>query len=325
MSPLGENCYPAKVSTSPVAKAEAVCVPLAAGQGWSVSEFVCDLGPGDPAFQEQHDAPRLVAVTRGAFTYRSEYGASLLHAGSLLLGNRGACYQCGHEHVRGDRCLSARIAPELFAEAAATYASGSRYRFPVAMMPAGQAASVWAETLESARDGKNPPAFEVRLLRGLAYILIHLSGHSVEPLQVTAGEARRIARVLELLECEAQEPLSLDRMASVAAMSKFHFLRVFRRVLGHTPHRFLMIARLNKAATRLRSSRDGVAEIAFEAGFGDLSSFNAAFRAQYGFCPTAYRRGQRSVFGAAAPPASKNANRTQGLPATRKSGSKAAV
>src|SRR6516164_4120026 len=70
---------------------------LAAGEAWSVHEVVCRAGPSDRPFEERHDGFSVSAVLEGSFTYRSDAGHGLLYPGSLLLGNNGWCFECGHE------------------------------------------------------------------------------------------------------------------------------------------------------------------------------------------------------------------------------------
>ena len=77
---------------------------------------------------------------------------------------------------------------------------------------------------------------------------------------------------------------------AIAATSKFHFLRIFRRAVGLTPYQFLLGTRLRQAALRLLATPDAVSAIAYESGFGDLSTFNAAFRDRFGDSPLAFRR-----------------------------------
>ena len=72
-------------------------------------------------------------------------------------------------------------------------------------------------------------------------------------------------------------------------MSKYHFLRVFRRLTGMTPYQYLLSARMRRAALELASSRRPVLDIALDSGFGDLSTFNHRFRATFGATPTQYR------------------------------------
>src|SRR5215468_10712244 len=79
---------------------------LASGPGWRVEDVTCSAGPHDRPFEEQHDLVCVAAVTRGTFQYRTPNGRATLVPGALMLGNPGACFECGHEHGVGDRCLS---------------------------------------------------------------------------------------------------------------------------------------------------------------------------------------------------------------------------
>jgi AraC-like DNA-binding protein len=72
-------------------------------------------------------------------------------------------------------------------------------------------------------------------------------------------------------------------------MSKYHFLRTFKYTSGMTPHQYILGRRLRTAATALRATKKPVAHIAFDHGFGDLSTFNRFFRRVMGITPTAYR------------------------------------
>jgi AraC-like DNA-binding protein len=72
-------------------------------------------------------------------------------------------------------------------------------------------------------------------------------------------------------------------------MSKYHFLRLFRRMCGITPYRYIVGRRLRNAALALRRTRTPIALIALEQGFGDLSTFNRLFRQIMGCTPTEFR------------------------------------
>lgn len=272
----------------------AIFKPLASGQGWSVGDFICDAGPGDAPFEERHDAVSIAAVLAGVFSYHSDGGRALLHPGTILLGNAGACYCCRHDHGAGDRCLSARIAPELFAEMAATYAGSSRFRFPAVMLPARRALLPRSVSLARAVLQRDPCGAEEDVLRWVASMISDLAGEPFSAAGVSAQDERRIGRVLRYMERRSDQRLDLDGLAGVAAMSKFHFLRVFHRVTGMTPHQYLIGTRLRQAAGRLGSGGDSISSIAFATGFGDLSTFNAAFRSLFGMSPGAFRRLRRS-------------------------------
>jgi AraC-like DNA-binding protein len=100
---------------------------------------------------------------------------------------------------------------------------------------------------------------------------------------------RRITEAVRHIESAAAEPHSLAALAGGSALSRYHFLRTFRRVVGMTPHQYLLRTRLARVAVRLRSSHEPIAELAFDAGFGDLSTFNHRFRRLLGTTPSAFR------------------------------------
>ena len=104
-----------------------------------------------------------------------------------------------------------------------------------------------------------------------------------------ASDERRISTALHRLEQGYADVITLEELAELVRMSKYHFLRTFRRVVGRTPHQYLLGLRLRHAATRLAASAETVSAIAFDAGFGDLSTFNAHFRDQFGSSPSRYR------------------------------------
>src|SRR5215208_2190214 len=85
---------------------------LATGDGWSVTDVICTSGPRDRAFEEQHGKVSVAVVVAGTFEYRSSRGRHLMTPGSFLLGNPGECFECGHDHAAGDRCVSFQYQPE---------------------------------------------------------------------------------------------------------------------------------------------------------------------------------------------------------------------
>src|SRR5262249_48001007 len=91
---------------------------LASGDGWTVDDMVCTSGPSDRPFAEQHDWFSIALVLSGAFQYRSASSRELMTPGSLLLGNAGQSFECGHDHTAGDRCLSFHYTPDYFARLA---------------------------------------------------------------------------------------------------------------------------------------------------------------------------------------------------------------
>jgi len=263
---------------------------IAAGDGWSVGEFVCDAGPGERPFEERHESFVIAATLAGSFTYRGEAGEAALFPGALLLGNAGQCYACGHAHSRGDRCVSLSLAPEAFAEIAASAAGSSRYRFAAEAAPPHAALTPLVAGLESLAREASPLRIEERALEAAARIVAIVAGRGLLPPRASARELERVVEAARAIESSNDETLDLAALARIARLSKFHFLRVFRRAVGATPHQYLIATRLRRAAARLSQTSESVTSIAFDCGFGDLSTFNARFRAAYEKTPTEYRR-----------------------------------
>jgi len=92
-----------------------------------------------------------------------------------------------------------------------------------------------------------------------------------------------------MIERQADGELALGSLAREAGLSPYHFLRTFQQLTGVTPHQYLRRLRLRKAAVRLASGREKVLHIALDCGFGDLSNFNRAFRAEFGVSPRTWK------------------------------------
>ena len=262
---------------------------LAAGDGWSVQEVLCRAGPSDRPFEERHDGFSVSAVIEGSFTYRSDAGHGLLYPGALLLGNNGSCFECGHAHGIGDRCISLNVHEEQFGEIAAAAASTSRFRFSTPSLPPSPKALPVVAHMEALSCAPSSLRSEELALRLIERVIAAMTGDRHIQAAPTGREAKRVVEAIRLVESDGARPLELKEMAAIAGMSKYHFLRVFRRLTGVTPHQYLISARLRRAALALASSRRPVIAIALDSGFGDLSTFNKTFRGAFGRTPTQYR------------------------------------
>jgi len=106
---------------------------------------------------------------------------------------------------------------------------------------------------------------------------------------------RKIARALEYIRSldPAINPttLTLDVLAEIADLSKFHFLRQFAQVVGMTPGAYLRTLRLCHAARQLRRGQASasILEIALKVGFADHPSFSRAFARHMGMTPSQYQ------------------------------------
>jgi AraC family transcriptional regulator len=264
---------------------------LASGIGWRVSDVLCTSGPRDPCYVEQHSAYSIALVTDGNFQYRTAQGSAFMTPGSLLLGNEGACFECGHQHTRGDRCLAFHFSPEVFESAAAATPGVTKATLGAPRLPPLPSVVGILAAAQALRDEDGEASeFQEVALRLAGAVHAALSGHaSTSRRPPTARDERRVATALRHIDSRRGARLTLDELAAESAVSPFHFLRIFERVVGVTPGQYMLRTRLHRAAVRLRRTDDPIAAVALDCGFDDLSTFNRQFRRATGLNPGAYR------------------------------------
>jgi AraC family transcriptional regulator len=262
---------------------------LSHGEGWRVVEVTCRSGPADRPYEERHAWTSIAAVMSGAFTYRSSSGRALMISGSLLLGSAGTCFECGHEHGIGDRCVAFQFAPDLIEETAAALQGVTRTAFRTPRIPPlDRLLPKFAQIRALTRSADGLRAEELAL--SLAKDAFALDQEATEtPPQ--AREERRVALAVRIIEARHTEKLTIAGLARDVGMSRRRFASVFRHVVGATPYQYVLNLRLDSAARRLGDESSSVLDIALDAGFGDLSEFTRRFHARFGKPPALYRRG----------------------------------
>jgi AraC family transcriptional regulator len=263
---------------------------LAAGAGWSVSDVVCTSGPRDRAFEEEHDGASVAIVLAGTFEYRSAHGRHLMTPGSFLLGNPGECFECRHDHAVGDRCVSFKFDGDLFSQLTEEHEGFQSSRLP----PERVSAALVARTALALAPASGAAWEEIALdvLTTAARLGSALRRGASDTSQRVIG---RVTESVRLIERNPAGATALSELASAAGMSRFQFLRVFRSLTGVTPHQFILRTRLRAAAARIADSNAHIIDVALDAGFGDLSNFNHAFRAEFGVTPRVFRGRQSSA------------------------------
>jgi AraC family transcriptional regulator len=103
-------------------------------------------------------------------------------------------------------------------------------------------------------------------------------------------DQRRLARVLDYIEANLEGDLTLDRLASIACLSRFHFARAFKAAIGQSPHRYVGGRRLERAKTLLVRTNRSLVDIALALDFSCQANFTRAFRQVTGQTPGEYRR-----------------------------------
>jgi transcriptional regulator GlxA family with amidase domain len=106
---------------------------------------------------------------------------------------------------------------------------------------------------------------------------------------------RDLREAREFMRHAYGRPVSLPDVAAQANLSPYHFLRVYKRAYGETPHEFLTRLRIERAKTLLAKGSHNVTEACFEVGFSSLGSFSNLFAYRVGLPPSEYRRHARSM------------------------------
>jgi AraC-like DNA-binding protein len=274
---------------------------ISPGGSLRIYDYRCQVGVGAKPFVERHDRASISFVRKGSFGYRTRGKYFELVAGSVLVGRAGDEYVCSHDHVCGDECLSFQLAPELvevIGDHKGIWSIGALPPVPELMVLAELADAAAARHSDVALD-------EAGLLMTARFIEIAGGAASArsaasdkKPIISPARDRRRAVEAALWLEGHAHQDVDLDTISRQAGLSPFHFLRLFARALGVTPHQYLVRCRLRHAARLLADPARSITDVAFDVGFADLSNFVRTFRRAAGVSPRAFRRaakGERKI------------------------------
>ena len=248
----------------------------------------CQVTENTKPFSELHTDFSVSYVRRGSFGYRARGRSFVLVAGSFLVGHSGDEYVCTHDHVLGDECLSFHLAPALadsINEGVEGWASCAVPPLPELM--------VLGELAQAAAEGRGDVGLDEIALLLAAKCVEVISGEPPSSLSARALDRRRAVETALWIDAHSHEALDLNAMAREAALSAYHFLRMFAVVLGVTPHQYLVRSRLRHAAQRLVDETGSITDIAFDVGFRDLSNFVRTFHRAAGVSPRDFRRAAR--------------------------------
>jgi AraC-like DNA-binding protein len=99
----------------------------------------------------------------------------------------------------------------------------------------------------------------------------------------------KLRRVMAYVDARIGGPISLDDLANVAGVSRFHFHRQFCKSVGVTPHEYVLRARIERAKGLLTASDLTVGEVSGAVGFADQSHFSNIFRKLTAMTPRSFR------------------------------------
>lgn len=250
--------------------------------------YRCTAGPEDQPYPEVFWLHSLSFVRRGSFSCRFGSETVELIAGAILVGHPGKEYECAHEHhCGGDECLSFQYSSEIAEELCGPAG------WHIGSLPPLAEMMVLGELGQAIAEGRCDLAFDELGLLFASRFAQARDGERPRAVRPTARDRRRAIEAALWIDAHSSESIDLARVASMAGISSYHFLRLFSRVLNVSPHQYLVRSRLRRAASLLIDEALTITDVALESGFNDISNFVRTFHRAAGMSPGAFRRAAR--------------------------------
>ena len=124
--------------------------------------------------------------------------------------------------------------------------------------------------------------YEENLIIFISYLLENYASNEFKVKQIPAN----IKNSLEYIHINFLQNLTLDELAKISNVSKYHFIKTFKKEIGLTPHQYILDLKL-EYAIKLIKQKTPLSQIAYICGFSDQSHFIKSFKKYFGFTPSA--------------------------------------
>lgn len=267
------------------------------------------LGATPHRVQFRREPHTLLVFDRGSFVHGERWidGARLSTSGPLDVGLDVVPAHAQYQALAGPGscvgCTMISFAVDCLDQAQdAGIGSGSSLRPSVAL--SGNLVSLLADRIRQSGQGQ-PGISDALYVESLCTVLFRevllaQEQNCPSPARPTGGLSARAQRVIKefLYQQESQgQKVSLQELADLAGISRFHFTRAFKVSFGVPPHKYLLNLRLRKAADLLRATRLPITDIALSVGFSCSSEFARAFKEATDYTPREFRQGNRQPGG----------------------------
>ncbi len=98
-----------------------------------------------------------------------------------------------------------------------------------------------------------------------------------------------VNRAIEFIESNTSKNIGLEEIAEYSLLSKYHFHRVFKSIIGGTAKEYLTRLRVEKSASLLKNSQKAISDIAYQCGYASPETFNRAFKNYFSVSPSTFR------------------------------------
>jgi AraC-like DNA-binding protein/quercetin dioxygenase-like cupin family protein len=125
------------------------------------------------------------------------------------------------------------------------------------------------------------------LLQLMVYLNRLFLGSNMDILENDIDYDERIGNILDYINSNLHEELSIDNIALKFYISKYYLMHKFKAQTGYTVHNYVQQKRLIKAAALIKKGNQ-ISSVYLECGFGDYSNFERAFKREFGLSPKKY-------------------------------------
>jgi AraC-like DNA-binding protein len=252
------------------------------------------------AYQKhRHDTYAIGVTTSGVqvFDYRGSVHASTPGQVVVLYPDEIHDGRAGTDDGFGYRILY--VEPALLAEAVRALC-GRPYPLPFVSEPVSTNATL-SRAIEGAFRARLESLAIDSLIVDLARGLMEGERQGARLMASRHVDVRAVERARQFLNAERTRVVHSTELESITGLRRYDLCRQFRAMFGTSPHRYLLMRRLEFARDRMHRERSLV-EVACDAGFADQAHFTRVFKSGFGLTPARYRalrRGQRSPNSAA--------------------------
>jgi len=234
-----------------------------------------------------HDGYSLGAIEVGVERFRYQGAEHLAPAGTLVLLNPDELHTGEAEIDAGWTYQNLYIEPDTLRAM-----TGSEAFFPDAAVHDPVLATAYQQGFRELWNASDDIAFTSVFTQLVDAIVARYGKNARTARALSEGEIRRMAsmrRVLDCIESQLDEPLSIETLAAEAGLSVFHFVRTFSAIFHATPHQYLQARRAARAKSLL-AKRATPSDAAAAAGLTDQSHLNRWFKRTYGVTPAQYQQ-----------------------------------
>ena len=107
---------------------------------------------------------------------------------------------------------------------------------------------------------------------------------------LNSSHTETINDIAEYIDKNHWQPLVLENLAKNAGMSKYHFLRIFKEIMGVTPHKYMLIKRIDESKKIMETTGLSIHEVGMVVGFKDEGHFSRTFKNIMQITPLQYKK-----------------------------------